>query len=62
VKATKEILSPTMWKKPVSIIWGLKDRWLDFNGVESFAKSINARLVQLPQVNFFPCDSFPMQP
>lgn len=48
---SREILSPTSWKKPVSILWGLKDRWLDFNGVENFAKTINARLVQLPQVH-----------
>lgn len=51
MKELKRILSPTSWKKPVSIVWGLKDRWLDFNGVEAFAKSINADLVQLPQVN-----------
>ncbi|KAG0609934.1 hypothetical protein M758_7G025300 [Ceratodon purpureus] len=58
VKATKEILSPTRWKKPVSIIWGLKDRWLDFNGVEDFAKSINARLVQLSQVGHHAQEDF----
>lgn len=50
MKASREILSPNIWTKPVSIIWGLKDRWLDFNGVEAFAKSVNARLVQLSEV------------
>lgn len=52
VKASREILSTTSWKKPVSILWGLQDKWLDFNGVEKFAKSINARLVQLEHVSF----------
>lgn len=63
MKASQEILSPNIWTKPVSIIWGLKDRWLDFNGVEAFAKSVNARLVQLSEVNplqshwFYACHS-----
>jgi hypothetical protein len=35
----------------VSIIWGLKDRWLDFRDVEDFAKLASARLVQLPEVS-----------
>lgn len=58
VKELKRILSPTSWKKPVSIVWGLKDRWLDFNGVEAFAKSINADLVQLPQVGHHAQEDF----
>lgn len=51
IRASREMLCSKEWRKPVSIIWGLKDRWLDFRGVEDFAKLASVRLVQLPEVS-----------
>lgn len=50
VAALRQTLTSNQWNRPVSIIWGLKDRWLGFQGVEEFSKSARARLVQLEEV------------
>eukprot|EP00898_Chlorokybus_atmophyticus_P006091 jgi/Chlat1/6483/Chrsp45S06059 len=38
------------WDKPTLVAWGMKDKWLSFDGVEEFAKSANAELVRLEKV------------
>ncbi|CAM6030941.1 unnamed protein product [Sphagnum balticum] len=58
IRASREMLCSKEWRKPVSIIWGLKDRWLDFRGVEDFAKLASARLVQLPEVGHHAQEDF----
>lgn len=51
VSALRKALTSDRWTKPISIVWGLKDRWLDFKGVEDFSKQSKARLVQLSEVD-----------
>lgn len=58
VSALREALTSDQWTKPISIIWGLKDRWLDFRGVEDFSKLSKARLVQLPEVGHHAQEDF----
>ncbi|KAL2650456.1 hypothetical protein R1flu_018584 [Riccia fluitans] len=50
VGALRQTLGSGQWSKPLSIVWGMKDRWLAFKDVEEFAKSSGARLVQLEEV------------
>ncbi|KAL3701205.1 hypothetical protein R1sor_019227 [Riccia sorocarpa] len=50
VESLRQTLSSEEWSKPVSVIWGVKDRWLPFKDVEDFAKASRARLVQLEEV------------
>ncbi|CAM6113507.1 unnamed protein product [Calypogeia fissa] len=50
ISALREALTSDQWTKPISVIWGLKDRWLEFKGVEDFSKLCKARLVQLAEV------------
>ncbi|KAK6937934.1 Alpha/beta hydrolase fold-1 [Dillenia turbinata] len=36
------------WKVPTTICWGLRDRWLSYNGVAEFCKEATHKLVELP--------------
>jgi len=42
------------WQKPLQIIWGMNDPWLGSEGIEEFAKKVNAELVKLPEAGHFP--------
>eukprot|EP00897_Mesotaenium_endlicherianum_P004064 jgi/Mesen1/3686/ME000202S02771 len=43
-------LASPQWTRPTGVIWGRKDRWLDFNGVPEFAKLANAKVIELAEV------------
>lgn len=45
----RSTLSKKEWKVPTSIIWGMRDRWLKYDGVEEFAQYAKHELIQLPQ-------------
>ncbi|GAQ79010.1 hypothetical protein KFL_000220420 [Klebsormidium nitens] len=38
------------WSVPTTLMWGRKDYWLKFDGVQEFARSANVPLVELDQV------------
>ncbi|XP_072965107.1 uncharacterized hydrolase YNR064C [Typha angustifolia] len=44
----RKILSSDSWKVQTTICWGMRDRWLSYNGIEDFCKSSNHKLVELP--------------
>ncbi|XP_059626299.1 uncharacterized protein LOC132269212 [Cornus florida] len=52
LKAYVEELRMTLmdenWKIRTTICWGLRDRWLSYDGVEAFCKDSKLRLVELP--------------
>lgn len=50
VEEMRKILTDEDWKVKTSICWGLRDRWLDFDGVEDFCNATKHRLVELPMV------------
>lgn len=45
----RSILSNKEWKVPTSIIWGMRDRWLKYDGVEEFANFAKHEVIQLPK-------------
>ncbi|KAH9299219.1 hypothetical protein KI387_030901, partial [Taxus chinensis] len=49
IKQLRSILSSEEWKVPTTIIWGMRDRWFNYDGVEEFAKSTKHNLIQLPK-------------
>ncbi|KAG6486657.1 hypothetical protein ZIOFF_055236 [Zingiber officinale] len=48
VKAMRTTLSSETWEISTTICWGMRDRWLSYDGVEEFCKASNHKLVQLP--------------
>lgn len=50
VQSMREVLVSESWKVPTSICWGMRDRWLSYDGVEEFCKASNNKLVELPMV------------
>ena len=46
----RNILSSESWKIKTTVCWGMRDRWLDYDGVEDFCSRSNIRLIQLPTV------------
>ncbi|XP_038985871.1 cis-3-alkyl-4-alkyloxetan-2-one decarboxylase isoform X2 [Phoenix dactylifera] len=48
VGTMRTILTNKSWKTNTTICWGLRDRWLSYDGVEDFCKASNHKLVQLP--------------
>ncbi|XP_078434849.1 alpha/beta-Hydrolases superfamily protein isoform X2 [Wolffia australiana] len=44
----RNTLSSESWKVPTTICWGMRDRWLEYDGVEEFCRRTNISLVQLP--------------
>ncbi|XP_020247380.1 uncharacterized hydrolase YNR064C [Asparagus officinalis] len=48
VESMRTILASESWKTDTTICWGLRDRWLGYDGVEDYCKSLNHRLVELP--------------
>ncbi|XXG77207.1 hypothetical protein AAC387_Pa08g1399 [Persea americana] len=49
VEDMRKILSSQTWKVSTTICWGLRDRWLNYDGVEDFCKRLNHELVELPK-------------
>ncbi|XP_010926737.1 uncharacterized protein [Elaeis guineensis] len=48
VRTMRTILTNKSWKVNTTICWGLRDRWLSYDGVEDFCKASNHKLVRLP--------------
>ncbi|KAF3337154.1 epoxide hydrolase 3 [Carex littledalei] len=48
VQSMREVLLSESWKVPTSICWGMRDRWLSYDGVEDFCKVSNKKLLELP--------------
>lgn len=59
VSTVRQFLTNIEWNKRTSIIWGMKDRWLDFKGVTEFISSSSLQLVQLPEVGHHAQEDFP---
>lgn len=47
---TESILKSQEWKVATNVIWGMKDRWLPFEGVAQYCREIRADLLQLSEV------------
>lgn len=48
VGSMRAILASESWKTKTTICWGLRDRWLSYDGVEDYCKALNHKLVELP--------------
>lgn len=48
IKVTREILSGDDWKVRTTVCWGQRDRWLTYDGVQSFCKELGCKLVEIP--------------
>ncbi|KAL5703138.1 hypothetical protein ACHQM5_028268 [Ranunculus cassubicifolius] len=48
IGAMRKILSSEEWKVSTTVCWGQRDRWLTFDGVESYCKELGCKLVELP--------------
>ncbi|XP_020091142.1 uncharacterized protein LOC109712125 isoform X1 [Ananas comosus] len=48
VEAMKVTLADESWKIPTTICWGMRDRWLGYEGVKDFCERWNHKLVELP--------------
>ncbi|XP_057864810.1 uncharacterized hydrolase YNR064C isoform X2 [Cryptomeria japonica] len=47
INELRSILASKEWKVSTTIIWGMRDRWLNYDGVEKYMKSTNHELIQL---------------
>lgn len=59
ISTSRQTLSEPKWSKRTSILWGLKDRWLEFKGVKDFTRSVGLRLVELQEVGHHAQEDFP---
>lgn len=59
ISTSRRTLSEPKWSTRTSVLWGLKDRWLEFKGVRDFTKSFGLRLVELPEVGHHAQEDFP---
>ncbi|OWM82943.1 uncharacterized hydrolase YNR064C isoform X1 [Punica granatum] len=48
VEEMRRILSDKNWEVPTTVCWGQRDRWLSYDGVDSFVKDSNIQMVELP--------------
>ncbi|KAJ6824902.1 putative haloalkane dehalogenase [Iris pallida] len=48
VGSMRTILASESWKTKTTICWGLRDRWLSYDGVEDYCKALKHKLVELP--------------
>ncbi|KAG2669723.1 hypothetical protein I3843_14G045200 [Carya illinoinensis] len=48
VEDMQRILTDKNWKVPTTVLWGQRDRWLSYDGVEDFCKDANHKLVEVP--------------
>ncbi|XP_027157927.1 uncharacterized protein LOC113759548 isoform X2 [Coffea eugenioides] len=50
IEEMRRILMDENWQVKTTIIWGERDRWLSYNGVEEFCIESKHRLIRLPMV------------
>lgn len=48
VESMRTILASESWKVRTTVCWGLRDRWLSYDGIADFCKGLNHKLVELP--------------
>jgi pimeloyl-ACP methyl ester carboxylesterase len=48
IESMRNILSSDSWKTKTTVCWGLRDRWLNYDGVEDFCGSANYKILELP--------------
>jgi len=46
----RSILRSNSWKTNTTVCWGMRDRWLSYDGVEDFFGGLNQKIVELPMV------------
>ncbi|KAK2352676.1 alpha/beta-Hydrolases superfamily protein [Trifolium repens] len=49
VEDMQRILNDKSWNVRTTICWGLRDRWLSYDGVEDFCKGSNHKLIEVPR-------------
>ncbi|MCO5577603.1 hypothetical protein L7F22_031434 [Adiantum nelumboides] len=59
INNSRQILSDPKWSKRTSVIWGLKDKWLTFKGVQEFTKSAGLQLTELEEVGHHAQEDYP---
>lgn len=50
IESMRSILESGSWKTKTTICWGMRDRWLSYDGVEEFFGGLNQKIVELPMV------------
>ncbi|XP_042958775.1 uncharacterized protein LOC122294252 isoform X2 [Carya illinoinensis] len=58
VEDMQRILTDKNWKVPTTVLWGQRDRWLSYDGVEDFCKDANHKLVEVPTFKKCQCQSW----
>lgn len=48
VESMRTILASESWQVNTTICWGMRDRWLNYDGVQDYCRSRNHKLVELP--------------
>ncbi|WVZ67664.1 hypothetical protein U9M48_016713 [Paspalum notatum var. saurae] len=48
IESMRSILGSDSWKTKTTICWGMRDRWLSYDGVEEFFAGLNQKIVELP--------------
>ncbi|GAB4830370.1 hypothetical protein Ancab_020007 [Ancistrocladus abbreviatus] len=49
VDEMRRILIDQNWNVQTTVLWGQRDRWLSYDGVEDFCRSSNLKLVEIPR-------------
>ena len=50
IESMRSILGSDSWKTKTTVCWGMRDRWLSYDGVEEFFGGLNQKIVELPMV------------
>lgn len=50
IESMRSILRSNSWKTKTTVCWGMRDRWLSYDGVEIFFGGLNQKIVELPMV------------
>jgi len=48
IESMRSILGSDSWKTKTTVCWGMRDRWLSYDGVEEFFGGLNQKIVELP--------------
>ncbi|PWZ31319.1 hypothetical protein Zm00014a_018955 [Zea mays] len=48
IESMRSILRSSSWKTKTTVCWGMRDRWLSYDGVEDFFGGLNQKIVELP--------------
>ncbi|CAO2167523.1 unnamed protein product [Urochloa humidicola] len=48
IESMRSILGSNSWKTKTTVCWGMRDRWLSYDGVEEFFRGLNQKIVELP--------------